>query len=191
MSNPRAKAVLIGDEVHVAGNNDHWGRGVHSSPEGKPSTTAGSSKKPVYGVIEFEQHGDTVIITGKIEGLGENSQHGFHIHEFGDVSNGCTSAGAHFNPHKKQHAGPDDADRDRHVGDLGNVQTDANGVATVNIKDKVISLHGEHSILGRCLVVHEKPDDLGRGGDDESKKTGNAGKRLACGIVGTVNPEKK
>ena len=57
----------------------------------------------------------------------------------------------------------------RHVGDLGNVQTDANGVATVNIKDKVISLHGEHSILGRCLVVHEKPDDLGRGGDDESK----------------------
>ena len=79
----------------------------------------------------------------------------------------------------------------RHVGDLGNVQTDGKGVATINIKDKVISLNGEHSILGRCLVVHEKPDDLGRGGDDESKKTGNAGKRLACGIVGTVNPEKK
>jgi len=146
-------------------------------------------KKPVYGVIDFEQHGDTVVITGKIEGLGENTQHGFHVHEFGDVSNGCTSAGTHFNPHKKQHAGPNDADR--HVGDLGNVQTDANGIATVNIKDKFISLNGEHSILGRCLVVHEKPDDLGRGGDDESKKTGNAGKRLACGIIGTVNPEKK
>jgi Cu-Zn family superoxide dismutase len=79
----------------------------------------------------------------------------------------------------------------RHVGDLGNVQTDENGVVTVNIKDKFISLSGEHSILGRCLVVHEKPDDLGRGGDDESKKTGNAGKRLACGIIGIVNPEKK
>jgi Cu-Zn family superoxide dismutase len=79
----------------------------------------------------------------------------------------------------------------RHIGDLGNVQTDGNGVVTVNIKDKLISLNGEHSILGRCLVVHEKPDDLGRGGDEESKKTGNAGKRLACGIIGTVNSEKK
>ena len=79
----------------------------------------------------------------------------------------------------------------RHVGDLGNIQTDANGVATLTMKDKIISLHGENSIVGRCLVVHEKPDDLGRGGNDESKKTGNAGKRLACGIIGTMNAEKK
>lgn len=78
-----------------------------------------------------------------------------------------------------------------HVGDLGNVQSDANGVVTLNIKDKVISIQGEHSILGRCLVVHEKPDDLGRGDNEDSKKTGNAGKRLACGIIGTMNPEKK
>ena len=88
MSTVRARAVLIGDEVHVAGNKDQWGRGgEQSSKEGKDSTTAGSSKKPVYGVIEFEQNGDTVVVTGKIEGLGENTQHGFHIHEFGDVSN--------------------------------------------------------------------------------------------------------
>jgi superoxide dismutase, Cu-Zn family len=79
----------------------------------------------------------------------------------------------------------------RHVGDLGNVQTDANGVVTLNIQDKVVSLQGENSILGRCLVIHEKADDLGRGDNDESKKTGNAGKRLACGIIGTMNSEKK
>jgi Cu/Zn superoxide dismutase len=82
MSNLRAKAVLIGDEIHVAGNKDQWGRGTQTS-----STTADSSKKPVYGIIEFEQQGDTVIITGQIAGLGENTQHGFHVHEFGDVSN--------------------------------------------------------------------------------------------------------
>lgn len=189
MASLRAKAVLIGDEVHVAGNKDQWGRGGQTSSEGQASTTAGSSKKPVFGIVEFEQQGDTVTVTGTIEGLGENTQHGFHIHEFGDVSNGCTSAGAHFNPHKKQHAGPDDADR--HVGDLGNVQSDANGVVKLNIQDKMIALQGEHSILGRCLVIHEKADDLGRGDNEESKKTGNAGKRLACAIIGTVNPEKK
>lgn len=80
MTSLRAKAVLIGDEVHIAGNKDQWGRGGAAA-------TAGSAKKPVYGVVEFEQQGDTVLITGKIEGLGENTQHGFHIHEFGDVSN--------------------------------------------------------------------------------------------------------
>jgi Cu-Zn family superoxide dismutase len=88
MSNPLAKAVLIGDEVHVAGNKNQWGRGSGAtSSDGQSSTTVGSSKKPVYGVVQFEQQGDTVVITGKIEGLSENTQHGFHIHEFGDVSN--------------------------------------------------------------------------------------------------------
>jgi Cu-Zn family superoxide dismutase len=87
MNTLRAKAVLIGDEVHIAGNKDQWGRGGgETSSEGKASTTAGSSNKPVYGIIDFEQNGDTVVITGKIEGLGENTQHGFHVHEFGDVS---------------------------------------------------------------------------------------------------------
>ena len=100
MSQLRAKAVLIGDEVHVAGNKDQWGRGGQSSAEGKPSTTAGSSSKPVYGVVEFEQQGDTVVITGKIEGLGENSKHGFHIHEFGDVSN----VGFAFNLRQGKHS---------------------------------------------------------------------------------------
>lgn len=82
MSTLRAKAVLIGDAIHVAGNKDQWGRGGASN-EG----AASSATKPVYGVVEFEQSGDTVVVTGKIEGLGHNTLHGFHIHEFGDVSN--------------------------------------------------------------------------------------------------------
>uniref|UniRef100_Q9TS96 Thymus HYPOCHOLESTEROLEMIC factor (TPHF) (Superoxide dismutase) (SOD) (Fragments) n=1 Tax=Bos taurus TaxID=9913 RepID=Q9TS96_BOVIN len=75
------------------------------------------------------------------------------------------------------HGGP--KDEERHVGDLGNVTADKNGVAIVDIVDPLISLSGEYSIIGRTMVVHEKPDDLGRGGN-----TGNAGSRLACGVIG-------
>ena len=71
----------------------------------------------------------------------------------------------------------------RHVGDLGNVNADENGKVQQNMEDSWITLSGYHSVVGRGCVVHEKEDDLGRGGDEESKKTGNAGKRIACGVV--------
>ena len=47
-----------------------------------------------------------------------------------------------------------------------------------------MQLHGAHSVVGRSVVCHAKVDDLGQGGDDESLKTGNAGARVACGVIG-------
>lgn len=135
----------------------------------------------VGGAIHFVQTGDTVHVSGSVTGLAPG-QHGFHIHEFGDTTNGCVSAGAHFNPTKRTHGAP--ADEERHVGDLGNVLADADGKATVDITDRLISLSGPNSIVGRSLVVHADVDDLGRGGHEFSKTTGNAGGRLACGVIG-------
>jgi len=137
----------------------------------------------VKGIVNLSQNSPecAVEITGDIKGL-KAGLHGFHIHEFGDNTNGCTSAGAHFNPTGCQHGGPTDAER--HAGDLGNVQACDKGVAKLNIKDKGITLHGEQSIIGRTVVIHADEDDLGKGCSPDSKITGNAGARLACGIIG-------
>ncbi|CAB0037044.1 unnamed protein product [Trichogramma brassicae] len=92
---------------------------------------------------------------------------------------------------KRQHGGPDDFSR--HVGDLGNVLADAQGVAHINMVDRQIALLGNRSIVGRAFVVHALPDDLGRGGNEGSRTTGNAGDRLACGVIvnGTLIPLMK
>ncbi|XP_015609417.1 superoxide dismutase [Cu-Zn] [Cephus cinctus] len=137
----------------------------------------------VKGTLFFEQAAESqpVKVTGEVSGL-KKGLHGFHVHEFGDNTNGCTSAGAHFNPSGKEHGAPDAAVR--HVGDLGNIEAGENGVAKVNITDKVIQLQGSNNIIGRTIVVHADPDDLGLGGHELSKTTGNAGARLACGVIG-------
>jgi len=137
----------------------------------------------VSGTVHFEQEGSgPVLVTGQITGLADGL-HGFHVHEFGDNTNGCTSAGPHFNPDKCEHGAPEDGKGARHAGDLGNVTAEA-GTAKLDITDAMISLTGEHSIIGRTVVVHADQDDLGKGGHELSKATGNAGARSACGVIG-------
>ncbi|MFH4977920.1 hypothetical protein AB6A40_004629 [Gnathostoma spinigerum] len=139
----------------------------------------------VHGVVRLSQ--DTpdspTILKGEIQGL-TPGKHGFHVHQYGDTTNGCISAGAHYNPFNKTHGGP--SDETRHVGDLGNVEAGSDGVAKFEITDKLIHLQGPYSVIGRSLVVHAGEDDLGRGEGDkkeESLKTGNAGARSACGVI--------
>ncbi|CAD6190372.1 unnamed protein product [Caenorhabditis auriculariae] len=144
-------------------------------PNGLPSQIVGS--------IDFEQTGSFLKLNGSILGLAPG-QHGFHIHEKGDIGNGCLAAGAHYNPHKLTHGAPDDSNR--HVGDLGNIETPPDGFTPISVSDSLASLTGPYSIVGRSVVVHEKIDDLGRGTSDLSKTTGDAGGRLACGIIGAV-----
>uniref|UniRef100_A0A5C1IV66 Superoxide dismutase [Cu-Zn] n=1 Tax=Urechis unicinctus TaxID=6432 RepID=A0A5C1IV66_UREUN len=139
-------------------------------------------KEQVEGTVKFTQsEGAGTTLTGEIKNLAPG-QHGFHVHEFGDNTNGCTSAGSHFNPLGKTHGAPED--EERHVGDLGNVTAGDDGVAQINISDQLISLTGPHSIIGRTMVIHADVDDLGKGGHELSKTTGNAGARLACGVIG-------
>ncbi|KAI3798370.1 hypothetical protein L1987_33644 [Smallanthus sonchifolius] len=136
----------------------------------------------IKGSLQFTQEANGVTrVRGKILGL-KPGLHGFHIHALGDTTNGCNSTGPHFNPLNKDHGAPwDDA---RHAGDLGNIVADQDGVAEVSIEDKNIPLSGQHSILGRAVVIHADSDDLGRGNHELSKTTGNAGARVGCGVIG-------
>ncbi|VVT45828.1 uncharacterized protein SAPINGB_P000911 [Magnusiomyces paraingens] len=138
----------------------------------------------VKGTVTFEQASpeDQVKVSWNITGNDPNALRGFHVHQFGDNTNGCTSAGGHFNPYGKTHGAPED--ENRHAGDLGNIPTDAEGVAVGSKNDRLLSLFGENSILGRSVVVHGGTDDLGKGGHADSLKTGNAGGRPACGVIG-------
>lgn len=141
----------------------------------------------VEGTVTFTQSGDgPTKVVASFSGLAAG-KHGFHIHEFGDTTNGCMSTGPHFNPAGKDHGAP--TDENRHAGDLGNVVATADG-CVFELEDVQIPLDGTNSIIGRACVIHELEDDLGKGDSSEigtqgktSKTTGNAGARLACGVI--------
>ena len=135
-----------------------------------------------HGHIKFEEkEGETTIIVD-VYGF-KPGKHGFHIHEKGTVEKGCGSLCAHYNPFKAKHGGPQDDRKNRHVGDLGNIDVDKNGVCKMRFVDNLVKLSGEYTVLNRSIVIHEDEDDLGKGGDAESLRTGNAGKRIACGKI--------
>ena len=78
----------------------------------------------------------------------------------------------------------------RMVGDLGNVQADDHGIAMVDISDKLVKLLGPHSVIGRSVVIYAGADDSGRGGQENSLTTGNAGPRIACGVIGIADASR-
>uniref|UniRef100_T1IQZ1 superoxide dismutase n=1 Tax=Strigamia maritima TaxID=126957 RepID=T1IQZ1_STRMM len=134
-----------------------------------------------------QQNLDGVVhVSGEIRNLSPG-EHGFHIHKFGDLRNGCLNASSHFNPFNKDHGAPED--EERHVGDFGNVIVKSDGVVTLNNEFKNVDLQGQYSVIGRSFVVHSGRDDLGKGGDEESKKTGNAGSRVDCCVIGLVESD--
>ena len=139
----------------------------------------------IEGYVKFINKEHKTKIEYEIKGLSDG-EHGFHIHKYGDLSDGCKSACAHFNPTNSVHGSR--TSKQRHIGDLGNIVS-KNGLSKGYFYDKFISLDYKHKncIIGRSIIIHADRDDLGKGGDEESLKTGNAGKRLACGVIGLTN----
>jgi Cu-Zn family superoxide dismutase len=129
------------------------------------------------GTVTFTQDGAKVRIVADLNGLPPNSTHGFHIHEKGDLSDpGFAKAGGHYNPQAHHHAGPTDAQR--HAGDMGNLATDAQGHAHLELTVDNISVNGElNPVVGKAVIIHAKADDL------QTQPTGNAGERIGGGVI--------
>jgi Cu-Zn family superoxide dismutase len=129
------------------------------------------------GTVTFTQRGSKVLAEVKVSGLSPGAEHGFHIHEKGDCSSGDgMSTGGHFNPLGKPHAHFNTTDR--HAGDMPALKADASGNASVTVELDVITVtDGPTSVVGRGLIVHAQPDDY------KTQPTGNAGARIACGVI--------
>ena len=145
---------------------------VRAVAELKP--TEGSQ---VTGTVTFSPGNGGVRVVADVEGLGPGL-HGFHVHEVGDCSApDAASAGGHFNPGHTPHGAPENPLAQRHAGDLGNLEADAEGKAHYERMDPILSLTGPESIMGKSVIVHAAADDL------SSQPAGNAGARLACGVI--------
>jgi len=127
----------------------------------------------------------------KLSGFKPGTTHGIHIHEFGDLSEGCLSACSHYSIPGQLHGSISLFGKSRHIGDLcSNITADSTGKVDFVYQDELVNLSGPYSVVGRMIVIHDKPDDLGRYRYEnnergrESAKTGNAGKRIACAVIG-------
>ena len=153
-----------------------------SSPKPDEAARATAALQPTkgskaFGEATFEQVGDKVRVIVFAQGLKPDAEHGFHIHEAGDCgSSDGMSAKGHFNPHGKPHGDPKSAER--HAGDLPSLKAGKDGRARIDATVDAISIgQGAGNIVGRGLIIHADPDDY------KTQPTGNAGARIACGVI--------
>lgn len=176
------KGILFLSAVLLASCSSMDKKEDKKSMEAAPSVAVSDLHSPsqkVKGAMKAEDMNDQIKITATITGLKPNSKHGFHIHENG-VCEGpdYKTAGGHFNPYKMPHGGPEEKS---HLGDLGNLEADKKGVAK---KVLIIPKHEADDlskIIGKALIVHAKADDM------KSQPSGDAGSRIACGIIKPMN----
>jgi len=202
-SSSSSEEIVSSDDLTIQGESDILRRKrstdtivpefVYAKAEIFPNNALSRADRKVSGVVYIKQRKSSVGIYRetefkvRVQGLPKNSYHGFHIHQFGTIGASCTQSGGHYNPFTENHGAPYAGTR--HVGDLGNILSDDNGIVTKVFSDTKAKLYSLSTIVGRAFVVHAGIDDLGLNSDRGSRTTGNAGGRVACGVIVWSNGE--
>jgi Cu-Zn family superoxide dismutase len=133
---------------------------------------------PITGRVQLTESQDGLVVEANLENVPNPGEHGFHIHEVGNCGDMGKAAGGHFNPDKMMHGMlMKDGHQNAHAGDMGNIVVDANGIATLKVVLPDVGLENwKYNVGGLAIILHEKIDDF-------SQPTGNAGGRIACGII--------
>lgn len=147
-----------------------------TAPEHAHVNLNAPTMKSMKSTIDFQKMDKGIKVVAEVSGIKPGSVHGFHIHEKGECKGpDFKSAGGHLNPYKHTHNSP--AAMTKHLGDMGNLIANENGVAKTEViipEEEGLKLE---SIIGKAVILHAKPDDL------NSQPSGNAGDRIACGVI--------
>lgn len=141
-----------------------------SRPDAVAYVRGGTAAPNINGQVRFYQEPGSVLVVADVAGLPQNSEtgfFGFHIHE----GNSCT--GADF-PQTGSHYNPEEADHPGHAGDLPPLMIQQ-GRAYLAVRTDRFRVQ---DILGRTVVLHSNPDDF------RTQPAGNAGSKIACGVIG-------
>jgi Cu-Zn family superoxide dismutase len=181
----RRRSIIIAVTVLV-------GTGLVAAPlygvgSKKPKTKAEASLVNAagdeIGVVRLREKGGAVRVEGKARGLPAGF-HGFHVHAIGScVGPAFTSAGGHLNPAGASHPG--------HAGDMPVLLVNSDGTASASFESDRFGLDDLFDADGSAVIVHANPDNYANipadrydpDPDATTLATGDAGGRLACGVI--------
>ena len=138
----------------------------------------------VSGEVFLSERSGGVYVEAVVNNL-PPGKHGFHVHEKGSCADFGKAAGGHFNPDNVSHGDiAKDGLAHAHPGDMGNIEANAKGKGILKIFLPGASLtEGKYVIVGKSMIVHAKEDDF-------SQPTGNAGDRIGCGVITSVEEKE-
>jgi Cu-Zn family superoxide dismutase len=173
-----AQAPASVEDAVAPGADAAMMREADGAGTGASATLEPTEGNRVAGTLRFAAVDGGIRVTGEVSGLPGGGQHGFHVHENGDCSApDGSSAGGHFNPASTAHGRVGQGEH--HAGDSDNIVANGEGVATVDTLLRGASLGdgAATDIVGKGVIVHADADDY------TTQPTGNAGGRLACGVI--------